>query len=94
MIYVDTMRAPFRNMIMCHMIADSSEELEQARRLLGIPQGSTQHPGTWREHLDVSLTKRAEAVKRLGAREISVREYARMMRERRNLANSSNSGTH
>ena len=83
MIYVDDMRWPLGRMIMSHMMADTQEELREACDSLGLKREYIQHPGTWREHLDVSQSKRDLAVKDLGAREVSQREMAMMRTERR-----------
>lgn len=74
-VYVDDMRAQFRGMIMCHMIADTREELEAMAARIGVPVRHIQHAGTPQEHFDVSLSKRKLAV-RLGAVEISRRDLA------------------
>ena len=47
---------------MSHMLADSSEELQQMASKLNLNPGWIQSPGTWREHYDVSAGKRAEAI--------------------------------
>lgn len=83
MLYVDDAKMPFRHMIMSHMMADTPEELRQAERDLGIPEGSVQHPGEPSEHLDVSQTKRTEDIRRLGAKEISSRDMVRIIQARR-----------
>lgn len=72
-VYVDDMRAPFGRMIMCHMIADTHGELIAMAEKLGLQRRWIQHEGTHREHFDISLTKRALAI-RYGAKEISWRE--------------------
>ena len=83
MLYVDDMRCPLGRMIMSHMLADTPEELREAADALGLRREYIQDQGTWREHLDVSQSKREEATSRLGAREVSQREMAMMRRERR-----------
>lgn len=83
MLYVDDMRWPLGRMIMSHMMADTGEELREACDRLGLRREYIQYPDTWREHLDVSQSKREEAVRRLGAREISQREMAMIRMERR-----------
>ena len=81
-IYVDHARIPYRRMLMSHLLADSSQELEDARRNLGLPDGCTQYPGTAKEHLDISESKRREALD-MGALEISSRELVGIIRKRR-----------
>jgi hypothetical protein len=80
-VYVDTMRAPFRGMIMCHMTADSDEELIAFALKLGLKREWHQYPGTWKSHFDIALSKRKKAVK-LGAKEISQRESVIQGRDR------------
>lgn len=54
---------PFRGMIMCHMFADTDEELEDMARKIGLSPAWIQKP---REsigpHYDISKSKRAWAV--------------------------------
>jgi hypothetical protein len=73
-VYVDNMKAPFGRMIMCHMAADSTEELLAMADAIGVQRKWIQHAGTRYEHFDISLSKRAEAVK-LGAIELTQREF-------------------
>ena len=82
MLYVDSMRMPFGRMLMSHMIADTPQELAEAEKTLGLPKGSIQYPSTWKEHLDVSQSKRAEAIK-MGAKVTPTKELAMMLIERR-----------
>lgn len=81
-VYVDTMRARYHRMIMCHMIADSSEELDAMADRIGVSRRWKQDSGTWREHYDICLTKRAMAV-REGAIEISQMELGRILIRRK-----------
>jgi hypothetical protein len=74
-VYVDDMRAPFGRMVMCHMVADTHDELVAMADAIGVARKWIQHPGTRHEHFDIALSKRAEAVKR-GAIEITWRELA------------------
>jgi hypothetical protein len=62
MVYVDDMFAPFRRMKMCHMIADSTEELMAMADAIGLERRYLQHAGTYREHFDVAQSKRALAL--------------------------------
>lgn len=53
-----------------HMFADTSAELEAFARRLGLRPAWLQHAGTHREHYDVTMAVRAEAI-RLGAKAIT-----------------------
>jgi hypothetical protein len=80
MVYVDDMRAPYRRMIMCHMIADTEEELHAMAATVGVARKWFQG-----NHYDVCLKMRAKAVA-LGAVEVSTRELVLIMRARREPA--------
>lgn len=69
-VYVDDMNAPFGRMTMCHMFADSTEELLAMADKIGVQRKWIQKAGTIREHFDICLSKRARAVG-MGAVEIS-----------------------
>lgn len=76
-VYVDDMYAPFGRMKMCHMIADSREELDAMADAIGVQRKWIQKPGTHQEHYDVSKGCRALAVA-AGAVEISWMDLSRM----------------
>jgi site-specific DNA-methyltransferase (adenine-specific) len=82
-VYVDDMEAPFGNMVMCHLLADTTEELLVMADKIGVQRKWLQHGGTFKEHFDIALSKRALAVQH-GAREISWREASKMVFARRN----------
>ena len=82
-LYVDHARLPFRLMLMSHLLADTSQELKQAEKLLGLPANSIQYAGTPKEHLDISERKRAIAVS-MGAIEVSSKDLVRIIRKKRN----------
>lgn len=84
-VYVDDMRAPFGRLIMCHMIADSSDELLTMADRIGVARKWIQKAGTAHEHFDICLSKRAEAVA-AGAVEITLRELGAKVAERRRAA--------
>ncbi len=65
MVYVDDMRAPYRRMIMCHMIADTEAELHKMATAIGVARKWYQG-----DHYDICLQMRAKAVT-LGAVEIT-----------------------
>jgi hypothetical protein len=83
-VYVDDMRAPYRGMVMCHMTADSTDELLAMADAIGVARRWLQHPGTWKEHFDVCLAKRRLAVQ-LGAVEVTQREAARLALQRHQI---------
>jgi len=84
-VYVDDMKATFGRMVMCHMLADSDEELLVMAKRIGVQRKWHQHPGTFRSHFDIALSKRAEAVK-AGAVEIRWRDSGRVSMHRRMVA--------
>jgi Protein of unknown function (DUF4031) len=86
-VYVDDMKAPFRGMLMCHMSADSTEELLAMADKIKVARKWIQYPGTYREHFDICLSKRALAVS-YGAEEVTQQKLAR-----RNLAKSATKAT-
>ena len=76
-VYVDDMRAQYGRLIMCHMTADSSEELLSMADSIGVARKWIQNAGhPYREHFDICLSKRAKAVL-LGAVEVTQREMAK-----------------
>lgn len=81
-IYVDDMKAPFGNMLMCHLIADTHEELVAMADKIGVAQKWLQNPGTHKEHFDICLSKRAKAIQ-LGATELTVRELATLVNQKK-----------
>lgn len=85
-VYVDDMHktrmGQYGRMKMCHMIADSREELLAMADKIGVQRRWLQKAGTPQEHFDISMTKRALAVQN-GAQEITMRELARITRARR-----------
>jgi hypothetical protein len=84
-VYVDSMEARFGRMVMCHMVADTSDELNAMADRIGVDRKWIQHPGEPTEHYDVAKSKRALAVK-AGAIEISTRELALLIRRKRKTA--------
>jgi len=83
-IYVDDMHAPFGGMVMCHMIADSRAEIDCMADRIGVARRWIQKPGTAREHYDICMSKRRLAVQ-LGAIQLTTRELAEKIRERRKV---------
>lgn len=83
MVYVDNMNAKFGRMTMCHMIADTSEELLEMAEKIGVDKKWIQYPGTPKEHFDICLSKKKKAIE-LGAKEINMMELGRMTLKRLN----------
>lgn len=82
-VYVDDMRAKYGRMIMCHMIADSDEELHAMAARIGVSRRWWQSPHkSSGSHYDICMSKRELAVS-LGAIEITLRELACMNMRRR-----------
>ena len=81
MVYIDNMNAPYRGMKMCHMIADSTEELLEMADKIGVNRKWIQDAGTYNEHFDICQAKKAKAVQ-LGAKEITMMQLGRMLGER------------
>jgi hypothetical protein len=75
-VYVDDMRAPYRGMIMCHMMADTIAELHAMAERIGVGRNWFQDSMSG-PHYDVALDKRAAAVT-AGAREVTLRQMAAM----------------
>lgn len=61
--YVDDVRHQFRNMVMCHLWADSRDELFHMVDLIGVPRKWFQCPpkASW-EHFDISISKKKLAL--------------------------------
>lgn len=66
-VYVDDVRHTYGRMVMCHMWADTTEELHAMADKIGVARKWLQQPphASW-VHYDVSLGAKAKAIK-LGA---------------------------
>lgn len=80
-VYVDDMEAAFAGMIMCHMLADSDDELHAMADKIGISRRWHQKAGTTHSHYDICKVKRALAVEH-GAVEISMRQAGKLILQR------------
>lgn len=79
-VYVDKGRAKYRGMRMCHMIADTADELHAMADAIGIKRKWFQSPPRASfPHYDISSGKRALAIK-AGAIEMDRREFVYAMR--------------
>ncbi|WP_083253631.1 DUF4031 domain-containing protein [Pandoraea sp. ISTKB] len=81
-VYVDDMRAPYGRMLMCHMLADSDEELHEMASRIGVARRWHQKSDTPHSHYDICMSKRAIAVK-LGAVEVTRKGVVAVIRARR-----------
>lgn len=82
MVYVDDMRAKYRRMVMCHMIADTDAELHEMASRIGVRRRWHQHPPEHDSHYDICLAMRRTAVV-AGAIEITWRQAGAMIARRR-----------
>ncbi len=63
-VYVDDMRASFGRIVMCHMWADTLDELLAMADRIGVQRKWLQQPpkASW-VHFDIALSKKALAIK-------------------------------
>lgn len=88
-VYVHSMKAKYRRMIMCHMIADTDEELHKMADMIGVDRKWHQCAGTYKSHYDICMSKRNLAIK-ADATEISQSELGKLLKRKR-LTNNSDS---
>jgi len=81
-VYVDNFPGRFGRMNMCHMIADTTEELLNMVDKIGVQRKWIQEPGTYNEHFDICLSKKKKAID-FGAIQIGFRDYANMVNMRK-----------
>lgn len=81
-VYVDNMQAAYGRMKMCHMIADTTEELLAMADRIGVQRKWLQKAGTAHEHFDIAMSKRRIAVA-AGAVEITSMDLGRIIRAKR-----------
>lgn len=79
-IYVDNARIPYGRMKMCHMVADTIDELHAMADKIGMKRERFQNKLT--PHYDLGLGKRALAIE-AGAIEIDKREMIEFIRKER-----------
>lgn len=66
--------------VWCHMTADSRAELDDMADKIGLKRSWVQYPGTWKEHYDLTLSKRRAAI-RSGAIEVIAHEHVQWLTE-------------
>lgn len=77
-VYVDDPIHPFGRMMMCHMVADTRDELVDMARRIGVAVFWIQKIDTPREHFDICKSKRAKAIK-AGARPVDSGQIVEIM---------------
>ncbi len=77
-VYIDNARRHYRGMRMCHMVADSTEELFAMVDLIGVDRKHIQFRGLAKEHFDVCAAMRDKAID-AGAVPVSSRDIVRIM---------------
>lgn len=82
-VYVDNFNAKMGRMIICHMVADSTEELLAMADKIGVARKWLQDKGEYSEHFDICSSAKKKALS-LGAIEITPREFARICGTRPN----------
>lgn len=81
-VYIDKMNAKYRNMIMCHMLADTEQELVNMAKIIGVDPKWIQYQGTYKAHFDICLAKKEKALK-LGAIEITHSQLRALLRNKK-----------
>lgn len=81
-VYVDNMQARYGRMVMCHLLADTDEELQAMVDRIGVDRRWHQNAGRPNSHYDICLSKRALALK-AGARAIDRRGVAALLKRKR-----------
>lgn len=79
-VYVDDKRAKFGRLILCHMIADTDDELHAMAARIGVARKWHQTPGP-KSHYDIALSKKALAIE-FGAVPITMRQCGMMCANR------------
>lgn len=81
-VYVDDMEAPYGRMKMCHLLADSDDELHAMADRIGVARRWHQAPPKYSSHYDIALSKKALALA-AGAVPITLRQAGAMNARRR-----------
>lgn len=84
-VYVDDMEAKYGRMVMCHMVADSTDELMAMADKIGVARRWLQKPGHYQEHFDVCKAMRVRAVA-LGAIEVDRAGLGEILKRKRAAA--------
>lgn len=87
-VYVDHMRAKFGRMVMCHMVADSLEELHAMADKIGVNRKWFQKNAST-PHYDICMSKREMAVN-FGAVEVDRTQLAEIIKRLRAIGRGEN----
>lgn len=78
MVYIDNANIKYGRMIMCHMIADSIDELHAMAVQIGVRKHFQNKPG--KPHYDICLSNKKKALS-FGAIEITQKQLIRKLHE-------------
>lgn len=78
-VYIDSANIKYRNMIMCHIIADTDDEFGLFINKIGVNIKHWQFKGTRKSHFDICLFKKKLALK-FGAIEVSSKELINIIK--------------
>lgn len=81
-VYVDDAIFPFGRMMMCHMVADTREELLEMADKIGVARKWIQDYGTPSEHFDVCKSHRKKAIAN-GAVYLERNSFVEMLRKKK-----------
>ena len=82
MVYIDSMEIKYKGMIMCHMIADTDDELIAFAKSIGLKEVYWQYKGTYKSHFDISKSKKELALKN-GAQLIDRRMLVKILNKKK-----------
>lgn len=77
-VYIDVMRASYRNMKMSHMVADSEKELLEMASKIGVNHKWIQRKSI-RVHFDICESKALLAINKHNAKRVSMREMGKLI---------------
>lgn len=80
MVYIDDAYKQYKGYTMCHLVADTEEELHNFALTIGLKREWYQCKPNKIPHYDVSLLKRALAVQR-GAKEITQKQLIKIAKK-------------
>lgn len=83
MVYIDNAQNKLGRMKMCHMIADTSQELNEVAGKIGVNLKWIQKQNKPEEHFDICLSKKKIAIERYGVKEITSWELVEIIRRKR-----------